>query len=326
MDFSIICCIFVPIIKTYNMKLEEIKEFLRNKPGYKKEGAKRLRNHLVKKGFNVTTNQCKIALRDTRNEDSPIKTINQGKILIYDLETSPNIGYFWRAGFKQNIGFNQILKERAIICVSYKWLGEDTVYNITWDKNQDDKFLLEQFVEVLNEADLIVAHNGDNFDLKWLKTRALFHRIPTLPRYKQFDTLKIAKSKLYLNSNRLDYISKFLGFEGKIQTTPDLWDKVVMKNDREALKDMIEYCDEDVRQLEKVYNEFKYLDNPSFHAGVLNNEIKQTSPITGTFNIEHVKTVTTNTGTVKHIMRDIETGRAFEMSDTNYKKFLEINK
>ena len=162
--------------------------------------------------------------------------------------------------------------------------------------------------------------------LNGLKTRALYHRIPTLPNYKQFDTLKIAKSKLYLNSNRLDYISKFLGFEGKIQTTPDLWDKVVMKNDREALKDMIEYCDEDVRQLEKVYNEFKYLDHPSFHTGVLNNEIKQTSPITGTFNIEHVKTVTTNTGTVKHIMRDIETGRAFEMSDTNYKKFLEINK
>ena len=311
------------------MKLEEVKEFLRNKKGYQKEGGKRLRNHLLNKGFTTTISLCKQALREVRLENTEHKvklTNNEGKILIYDLETSPNIGWFWRAGYKQNIQPNQILKERAIICVSYKWLGEDQVYNLSWDKNQNDKFLIEQFVEVLNEADLIVAHNGDNFDIKWFKTRALYHRIPTLPNYKQFDTLKVAKSKLYLNSNRLDYIAKFLGFEGKIQTTPDLWNKVVMLNDRNAMNDMLDYCDEDVRQLEKVYNELKHLDNPRIHAGVLNGKIKQTSPITGNVNIEHVKEVTTNSGTVKHIMKDLDNGRFFEMSNTNYKKFLEINK
>ena len=310
------------------MNKEEVKQFLRNKPGYIKEGGKRLKNHLLNKGFITTINLCKEALREVRleNSEQSIKfTNNEGRILIYDLETSPNVGWFWRAGYKQNIQPNQILKERAIICVSYKWVGEDTVYNLSWDKNQCDKFLIEQFVEVLNDADLIVAHNGDRFDIKWFKTRALFHRIPTLPNYKQFDTLKVAKSKLYLNSNRLDYISKFLGFEGKIQTTPDLWNRVVMLNDRSAMKDMLDYCDEDVRQLEKVYNELKYLDNPKIHAGVLNGKIKQTSPITGNINIEHIKEITTNSGTIKHIMKDLDTNRFFEMSDTNYKKFLEIN-
>lgn len=307
----------------------EIKEFLKNKSGYLKEGGKRLRNVLLNKGFVTTVQDCKDAIREVNlelKENSLKIENNQGKILIYDLETSPNVGWFWRAGYKQNIMPNQILKERAIICVSYKWVGEDTVYNLSWDKNQCDKFLIEQFVEVLNEADLIVAHNGDNFDIKWFKTRALYHRIPTLPNYKQFDTLKIAKSKLYLNSNRLDYISKFLGFEGKIHTTPDLWNKVVMQNDRSAIKDMLDYCDEDVRQLEKVYNELKHLDNPRFHAGVLNGKVKQTSPITGSVNIKHVKIVTTNSGTIKHIMMDLDTGRAFEMSNTNYLKYLEINK
>ena len=310
------------------MNREEIKEFLRNKKGYLKEGGKRLRDHLRNKGFETTIKDCKQALSDVRLEIKDTVTFpksNEGKILIYDLETSPNIGWFWRAGFKQNINTNQILQERAIICVSYKWLGEDTVYNLNWDSNQCDRFLIEQFVEVLNEADLIIAHNGDRFDIKWLRTRALFHRIPMLPNYKQFDTLKVAKSKLYLNSNRLDYISKFLGFEGKIETTPDLWNKVVIKNDRDALNGMLDYCDEDVRQLEKVYNELKYLDNPRFHAGVLNNTIKQTSPITGSVNIELVKTISTNTGTIKHIMKDLDTNRIFEMSDMNYKKFLEIN-
>lgn len=307
------------------MNLLEIKEFLKSKTGYLKEGSKRLRDHLRNKGFETTLKDCREALRQCRQENTyvinKVKT-KKARVLIYDLETSPNIGWFWRAGYKQNIQPNQIVKERAIICVSYKWQGEDEVYNLTWDKNQCDKFLIEQFVEVLNEADLIVAHNGDNFDLKWLKTRALFHRLPMLPNYKQFDTLKLAKAKLYLNSNRLDYISKFLGFEGKIQTTPDLWNKVVILNDRKALEPMLEYCDEDVRQLEKVYNELQYLDNPRFHAGVLDNQVKYSSPISGGFNLKLVKSVTTNTGTIKRIMKDLDNDRIFEMSNTNYQKYI----
>lgn len=311
------------------MNKDEIKEFLRSRKGYLKEGGKRMRNHLRKKGFETTIKDCKQAIREVINELKELNTKienNQARVLIYDIETSPNIGWFWRAGYKQNIGTHQILKERAIICVSYKWLGEDQVYNLSWDKNQDDKFLIEQFVEVLNEADLIVAHNGDRFDIKWIKTRALYHRIPMLPKYNQFDTLKVAKSKLYFNSNRLDYIAKFLGHEGKIQTTPELWHKICILNDQESLIHMLDYCDEDVRQLEKVYNELKYLDNPRLHTGVMQGKTKQTSPITGSVNIEKVKEVTTNRGTIKHIMIDKDTKRYFEMSNTNYKKFLEINK
>jgi hypothetical protein len=310
------------------MELEEIKAFLRQKPGYLKEGGKRLRNHLRNKGFATTIYTCKEALRqvraETKEEEAKINT-GEARVLIYDIETSPNIGWFWRAGYKLNISPDNIIKERAIICVSYKWLGEDQVYNLSWDKNQDDKFLLEQFIEVLNEADLIVAHNGDNFDLKWLKTRALYHRLPMLPNYKQFDTLKLVKSKLNLNSNRLDYIAKFLGFEGKNKTTIDLWIDIVYKKSQEAMNTMLEYCDEDVRQLEKVYKELRYLGNPMLHQGIIQGKVKQTSPVTGSVNIEHVKRVTTNRGTVKHIMRDKDTQRFFEMSDMNYKKFSTIN-
>lgn len=311
------------------MTREEVKEFLYSKKGYAKEGGKRLRQHLINKGFQVTTQTCKDALREVREElkgDSVIKMFDEGKILIYDIETSPNIGWFWRAGYKLNIQPENIIKERAIICISYKWLGDDQVYNLSWDKNQDDKFLLEQFVEVLNEADLSVGHNGDRFDLKWIKTRALFHRIPMLPNYKTFDTLKVAKNKFNFNSNRLDYIAKFLGFEGKNKTTISLWTDIMFKHCKVAMNTMLEYCDEDVRQLEKVYNELKYADNPRIHAGVLNGEDKQTSPINGSIDIKHLKMVTTNSGTIKHIMRDNDTGRMFEMSNTNYKKFLDSNK
>lgn len=307
------------------MNKEEIKSFLRNKPGYLKEGGKRLRKILLGRGFVTTVAECKDAIRETNQEGKlPVAKVDQPlKVLIYDIETSYNIGKFWRTGYNLNIMPGDIIQERAIICVSYKWLGEKQVYNLAWDNDQCDKFLLEQFIDTLNEADLIVAHNGDRFDLKWIKTRAIFHRLPMLVDYPQFDTLKVAKKKFLFNSNKLDYISKFLGHEGKNKTNMKLWDDIILRKDPKAMKEMIEYCDEDVRQLEAVYNELVSWDNPKMHAGVLAGKTKQTSPISGGTNLKKIKTITTNRGTQKHVMEDLDTNRLFEMSDTNYKKYTE---
>jgi len=310
------------------MNKEEVKDFLRNKRGYLKEGGKRLRKVLLNKGFVTTVNLCKEAIREVNSEskttlDTPVRNL---KVLVYDIETSYNIVKSWRVGYQLNINPSDILHERAIICVSYKWVGEDQIYNLTWDKNQCDKFLLEQFIEVMNEADLLVAHNGDRFDLKWIKTRAIKHGLDMLIDYPQFDTLKVAKKKFLFNSNKLDYISEFLGFGNKIKTDMSLWDKIILHKDNEAMIKMVEYCDMDVELLEKVYNKLVYWEKPKTHLGVIQDKVKQTSPISGTVNIEFVKSIVTNQGTVKHIMKDLDTQRLFEMSDTNYRKFLEINK
>jgi len=314
------------------MKLLDIKNFLRNKPGYLKKSGRSLSRILLSQGYIASKGECTVAIKEVKNElkaltvSSPEEIKNRPlKVLIYDIETSYNIVSTWRAGFKINIPHYAVIKERAIICVSYKWAGEDQVYNLTWDKNQDDKFLLEQFIEVMNEADLLVAHNGDRFDLKWIKTRALFHRLPMLIDYPQFDTLKVAKKKFYFNSNKLDYISQFLGAEGKLPTDYQLWDRVIQDKCPKALQEMLDYCDEDVRQLEKVYDVLVNWEKPKTHLGVLQGKDKLTSPISGTTNIEHVKTVATNRGTIKHIMKDLDTDRLFEMSDTNYKKHLKYN-
>jgi hypothetical protein len=68
------------------------------------------------------------------------------KRLFFDIETSPNIGLFWTAGYKQTISPDNIIKERAIICICYKWAGEKEVYSLTWDSKQDDKKILEKFI------------------------------------------------------------------------------------------------------------------------------------------------------------------------------------
>lgn len=299
-----------------------------NRPGYLKEGGKRLRRVLLKKGFVCTVADCKLAIREVnslKKKDTNFTSEREPRILIYDIETSFNIGWFWRTGYKQSITPAQIIKERAIICISYKWVGENQVYNLVWDKDQNDKFLLEQFIEVMNEADMLVAHNGDRFDLKWIKTRALIHGLPMLIDYPQFDTLKVAKKKFNFQSNTLDYIAKLLNAGGKIKTNIDLWIDIIIGKSAKALQDMLDYCDEDVRQLEHVYKVLQGWEQPKFHLGVLKGQTKQTSPISGGVNLEHIKAVTTNRGTIKHIMRDLDNNRLFEMSDTNYKKYLLIN-
>jgi DNA polymerase III epsilon subunit-like protein len=257
-------------------------------------------------------------------QDTPLDTTQKKvKVLIYDIETSYNIVSSWRVGNKVNLPHNSVIKERQVMCISWKWLDEDEVYTVDWGYNtQDDKYLIDIFVDVLNEADVIVAHNGDNFDLKWLRTRALKHGIEMLPYYNQVDTLQLAKKYFYFNSNKLDYISKFLGFEGKIHTEPELWDKVILGKDLNALCKMIEYCEEDVRQLEKVYKALSKWDKPKQHAGALLFQDKVSSPISGSKNLELVKTTTTPAGGIKRIMRDLDTKRLFEMSDAVYKKYM----
>lgn len=321
MDISNKYITFVSNINKKNMsQLEIAKEFLLKNRGYLKKSPYKLAERLDIENIEVAY----IALKQIKQQlkNSFIK-LNNPKILIYDIETSYNIVKSWRIGYNININPKDIIHERKIICVSYKWLGEDQVYNLQWDKNQDDKFLLEQFIEVLNEADLIVAHNGERYDLKFIKTRAIYQGLEMLIDYPQFDTLKVAKKKFNFNSNKLDYISEYLGFENKIKTEMKLWDDIIFNKCPKAMDKMIEYCNMDVILLEKVYNRLVHWEKPKYHFGVLNGLSKETSPIEGGLNLELVKTVTTNRGTLKRIMKDLDTNRLFEMSETSYKKYID---
>lgn len=302
--------------------VDEIKTFLKAKPGYLKEGARRLQSILLNRGILVNEEECSSALRESYQESKSVELLENPKILFYDIETSYLITSSWRIGYNINLDHGDIIEPKKIICVSYKWLGEDQVYNLSWDSNRDDKFLLEQFIEVLNEADMIVAHNGDKYDIRFIRTRALFHGLDMLVTYPQFDTLKVAKKKFMFDSNKLDNIGKDLGVGQKIKTDKKLWDDVILRQDPKALDQMISYCDQDVILLERVYNKLAKHEYPRFHQGLSLGKDKLTSPVSGSKNIELVKTITTAKGGIKHIMKDLDTNRLFEMSDTYYKKFI----
>jgi len=321
------------------MSIEQIKDFLRNKPGYLKEGGKRLSKRLS----GSTISQCKQAIREI-NAELPGKdrksfklALNESwkpkkiKRLFYDIETSYNIGWFWRAGYNQTITHDQIIHERAIITIAWKWEGEDQVYCKEWN-NGCDKELIETFISLMNEADEIVGHNVERYDTAFIMTRALKHGILTLPKYKQFDTLKKAKYHFNFNSNKLDYIASFLGLGGKYKHSGlSMWNDIVMydvfgKGSKEqrntSMKEMVHYNMIDVALTEEVFQRLRLYSTHETHHGVILGKPKFTCPNDGSENVELIKTVVTAAGTIKRLMHCNDCGQQYFISNRDYLNFL----
>lgn len=189
------------------------------------------------------------------------------KTLFLDIETSPNIVLAWRCGTKINVGFENIIKERAIICISYKWKGDKEVHTVTWDENQCDKKLLKKISKVILQADEIVAHNGDRFDIRWINGRLAFHNLPPLGPLTTTDTLKLSRQVFTLNSQKLNYLGQFFKVGQKVETGGfQLWKSICLDKCIKSLKKMVKYCEQDVRLLEKVFDKvIRY--NPKLHRG-----------------------------------------------------------
>ena len=245
-------------------------------------------------------------------------SVKKIKRLYIDLETSPNIVYTWNVGYDLNIGHENIIKERAIICACYKWEGDSKVHAIKWN-NGDDSSLIEQLLWVMLEADEIVAHNGDRFDIKWFRTRCLYHGVQTLPEFKTIDTLKISKDKFKFNSNKLDYIAQYLGYGGKIKTDFDLWKKV-LNGDKKSLVEMIEYCKNDIIILEKVYKRLEGYAKHKTHVGVLNGGTKCDCPMCGSSDTHSKGNAASAAGVITKRMVCNECNYYFKVALTTYNK------
>jgi len=190
------------------------------------------------------------------------------KRLVFDIETSPGIFWAWRPGYNIDLPWTNMIREPAVICISYKWVGEKKTHHLQWDETQDDKEMLETFVPIMQEADIIIGHNSDNFDIKWLRTRCIKHGIDMPPDFITVDTWKDAKKYFRFNSNGLKYIAQFLGVRQKKETPKNLWQDVVFQNSKKAMKEMLIYCDGDVEATEDVFLKMVPYVKPKGHQGV----------------------------------------------------------
>lgn len=179
------------------------------------------------------------------------------KVLVMDIETTPNVSYTWGV-YDQDV--IEVVEPWYIICFAYKWADERTTRVVALPDfkrykthPEDDSCVVEALWRLFNEADVIIAHNGDKFDIKKANARFLAHGLGVPSPYKSVDTLKIARSKFALNSNKLDDLGELLGVGRKVKHSGfSLW-KGCMGGDSSSWRKMRQYNKQDVVLLEKVY-------------------------------------------------------------------------
>jgi hypothetical protein len=189
------------------------------------------------------------------------------KRLIFDIETSPTLFAGWQTG-KTHLTHHQIVRDPSIICVSWMWEGGKNVHSLTWDKRQNPKKMLARFVPIMHSADEVVGHNGDRFDIKWIRGECIRYGIPMAPDFVSIDTLKLTRALCRYPSNRLDYLGKTHGLGGKDETGGlDLWIRILMNNDQAALHKMVSYNKRDVRLLAAYWAKIKPYVKAKSHRG-----------------------------------------------------------
>lgn len=209
------------------------------------------------------------------------------KVLIIDIETAPNIAYVWGA-WKQNVGGNQWVQKSHIMSFAAKWLGQAGVMYYE-NRGSDDKELVEQAYNLLDEADIVVAHNGQKFDLPVIIGRGVVHGLQPPSPYFVVDTLLIARKEFRFVSNTLANLSKELGLTEKDSHKQfpgfELWLECLRGNDA-AWKEMAEYNIQDVLTLEEMYYRMlPYMKNHPNVARLTNGEVA--CPKCGSKNIQY---------------------------------------
>lgn len=209
------------------------------------------------------------------------------KILIFDIETSPMSAYIW-GRWKQNVSLDQTISEWFMLSWSAKWLNNPNVMSdvLTPEEvlKENDSRITHSMWQLFNEADIVIAHNGQKFDTPRLNSRFILNGlIPPTP-YRQIDTLVVARKEFGFSSNKLDALAGYFGIEHKSDTNFNLW-KRCLAGEQEALDYMEAYNIKDVEILEKVYLKLRpWIKNHPNISLYLENE-DETCPHCGSMNI-----------------------------------------
>lgn len=185
---------------------------------------------------------------------------NKGpRVLFLDIETAPILAYVWGL-WEQNVGLNMIKEDWHILSWAAKWMDEDEIhYDDQRDAKdvEDDKKLLKSLWKLLDEADIIITHNGKHFDQKKIYARLVINEIEKPSSFKHIDTLEIAKRHFGFTSNKLEHLAETLKVKYKKEKHKkypgfELWEACLL-GDQDAWKEMERYNKQDVLALEAVY-------------------------------------------------------------------------
>ncbi len=185
--------------------------------------------------------------------------IKKPRIISFDLEVSPALGYFYPPTWETRI--LETVHRQKLMSFAWQVVGEKKIHAMNlshmanYKKNpQDDKELVTELHKVLSTADILLGQNSDQFDVKMANYFFILNGLEGLPPTKYIDTKKIAKRYFRFMNNTLDNLGKELGHGGKTEITyADLWIPAFLHGDKKSWKLMDIYCKNDVEKTTKIY-------------------------------------------------------------------------
>jgi len=172
------------------------------------------------------------------------------RILLYDLETKPNLAYCWAKYEQDVIAFE---KEWELLSFAYKWFGEKSVRFLGRNTVKSEKSLVLKLWHLLNKADIVIAHNGNSFDNKKAFAKFIEYNIRPPSKFHSIDTKLIARRYFKFNSNSLKDIANTLKLKAKIDPGGfELW-QGCMRGCKRSWAKMERYNKRDVEVLEQIY-------------------------------------------------------------------------
>lgn len=216
---------------------------------------------IISSGDTVT--KAKYELTDTEldavKESQRFEELRYPKILLIDIETLFLKVASWGL-FKQSFGHKNVLQDWSLLSWAAKWLYDPEVIGdcMTPEEasSRKDERITRSVWNLMNEADIVIAHNGIRFDFRRLNAKFWEHGLSPVSSYHPIDTLKEYQKEMGFSSHRLDYIGKLIDKKGKLPTDFELWLECD-KGNQEALNYMLSYNKEDVLLLEEAYLEIR---------------------------------------------------------------------
>ena len=199
--------------------------------------------------------QCGECQKYSRVADNTIK-YRSARILLLDIETSL-MKFYSFSPKTEYISHHLMIQDWSVLCWAAKWLFEPEIMGqvVTPEEsmNRQDKRILGELWELIDEADIIVTQNGIEFDLKKLNSRFLMADFKRPSRYMNVDTLQVSRSEFGWSYNRLDALGQKFGIGKKSDMEIEDWIRC-SEGSQEHLTKMIDYCKRDVAPLlEDVY-------------------------------------------------------------------------
>lgn len=168
------------------------------------------------------------------------------RILLIDIEsTDLKADFGWMMGF------------------GWQWYGEDKVHTIGIHQTKpflkgrvdDDSELTRLAYELITQADSVVFHYGDRFDMKFIKTRLLAIGL-YLPKIHTVDTWMVSRSNLLLQRNSMAKIAEFVGGQQKGHEGMMVWRKARLGH-VPSIRKIMKYCAQDIRTLHSVFEKLR---------------------------------------------------------------------